>query len=107
MGIRPAQPARRFKRLDEPDVSHHGVVDTQALGAAACVGRAHEPFNVFLILPGIETLALRMGRICTNTLAVAQYLRSARRWAGLTTPGCPATPTTHWYSARWAGRPQG
>ena len=85
MGIRPAQPARRFKRLNEPDVSDHGVIDTQALGAAACIGRARlvplrnmgaalSPFNAFLILQGIETLALRVDRICANTLAVAQFL---------------------------------
>ena len=75
----------RFKRLNEPDVSYHGVVYTEALGPAAFVGRARvvplrntgaaiSPFNAFLILQGIETLALRMDRICDNTLAVAQHL---------------------------------
>ena len=81
-----AQHAQRFKRLNEPDVSYHGVVYTQALGAAAYIGRARvvplrnmgaalSPFNAFLILQGIETLALRMDRICANTLAVAQFLQ--------------------------------
>ena len=76
----------RFKRLNEPDVSYHGVVYTEALGAAAFIGRARvvplrntgaaiSPFNAFLILQGIETLALRMDRICDNTLAVAQHLQ--------------------------------
>ena len=76
----------RFRRLNEPDVSYHGVVYTEALGAAAYIGRARvvplrnmgaaiSPFNAFLILQGIETLALRMDRICDNTLAVAQHLR--------------------------------
>lgn len=76
----------RFKRLNEPDVSYHGVVYTEALGPAAFIGRARvvplrntgaaiSPFNAFLILQGIETLALRMDRICDNTLAVAQHLR--------------------------------
>ena len=77
----------RFKRLNEPDVSYHGVVYTEALGPAAYIARARvvplrnmgaaiSPFNAWQILQGIETLALRMDRICSNTLAVAQYLKS-------------------------------
>ena len=77
----------RFKRLNEPDVSYHGVVYTEALGAAAFIGRARvvplrnmgaaiSPFNSFLILQGIETLPLRMDRICDNTLAVARFLQA-------------------------------
>lgn len=76
----------RFRRLNEPDVSYHGVVYTEALGPAAYIGRARvvplrntgaaiSPFNSFLILQGIETLALRMERICDNTLRVAQFLK--------------------------------
>jgi len=59
---------------------------TEALGEAAFIGRARvvplrnmgaalSPFNAFLILQGIETVALRMDRICENTLAVAQHLK--------------------------------
>jgi O-acetylhomoserine (thiol)-lyase len=80
-----AQHKERFRRLNEPDVSYHGVVYTEALGPAAFIGRARvvplrnmgaaiSPFNVFLILQGIETLALRMDRIIDNTMKVAQYL---------------------------------
>ncbi|WP_020649608.1 O-acetylhomoserine aminocarboxypropyltransferase/cysteine synthase family protein [Solimonas variicoloris] len=82
-----AQHKQRFPRLNEPDVSYHGVVYTEALGAAAYIGRARvvplrnmgaalSPFNAFLILQGIETLALRMDRINANTLAVARYLKA-------------------------------
>jgi len=81
-----AEHKARFKRLNEPDVSYHGVVYTEALGPAAFIGRARvvplrnmgaaiSPFNSFLILQGIETLALRMDRICDNTLSVANYLK--------------------------------
>jgi len=81
-----AEHKERFRRLNEPDVSYHGVVYTEALGAAAYIGRARvvplrnmgaaiSPFNAFLILQGIETLAVRMDRICANALAVAEYLR--------------------------------
>ncbi|RZT04449.1 O-acetylhomoserine (thiol)-lyase [Duganella sp. CF402] len=80
-----AQHKQRFKRLNEPDVSYHGVVYTDALGPAAYIGRARvvplrntgaalSPFNAFLILQGIETLALRMERIVENTRKVAQFL---------------------------------
>ncbi|MCX7099488.1 MAG: aminotransferase class I/II-fold pyridoxal phosphate-dependent enzyme [Methylococcales bacterium] len=81
-----AEHKARFRRLNEPDVSYHGVVYTEALGPAAYIGRARvvplrntggaiSPFNSFLILQGIETLALRMDRICENTLAIANYLK--------------------------------
>lgn len=81
-----AEHKTRFRRLNEPDVSYHGVVYTEALGPAAYIGRARvvplrntgaaiSPFNSFLILQGIETLALRMERICDNTLRVAQFLK--------------------------------
>ncbi len=89
----------RFARLNEPDASYHGVVYTEALGAAAYIGRARvvplrnmgaaiSPFNSFLILQGIETLPLRMDRICENSMAVAEYLKSHPkvswvRYAGL------------------------
>ena len=80
-----AEHKQRFKRLNEPDVSYHGVVYTEALGPAAYIGRARvvplrnigaalSPFNAWLILQGIETLALRMERISDNALAVAQHL---------------------------------
>ncbi|MGV8961175.1 MAG: O-acetylhomoserine aminocarboxypropyltransferase/cysteine synthase family protein [Stenotrophomonas sp.] len=80
-----AEHKARFPRLNTPDVSYHGVVYTEALGAAAYIGRARvvplrntgaaiSPFNSFLILQGIETLALRMDRINANALAVANYL---------------------------------
>lgn len=81
-----AEHKARFGRLNEPDVSYHGMVYTDVLGEAAFIGRARatllrntggaiSPFNSFLILQGIETLALRMDRICENALAVAQFLR--------------------------------
>ena len=78
---------QKFKRLNEPDVSYHGVVYTEALGPAAYIGRARvvplrnmgaaiSPFNAFLILQGIETVALRLDRICDNAVKVAQHLQN-------------------------------
>ena len=94
-----AEHKARFRRLNEPDVSYHGVVYTEALGPAAYIARARvvplrntgaaiSPFNAFLILQGIETLGLRIDRISENALAVAQHLSahgkvSWVRYAGL------------------------
>jgi O-acetylhomoserine (thiol)-lyase len=77
----------RFKILNEPDPSYHGVVYTEALGAAAYIGRcrvvplrntgaALSPHNAFLFLMGLETLGLRMDRHCENAMALAQYLKA-------------------------------
>ena len=95
-----AEHKERFKRLNEPDVSYHGVVYTEALGAAAYIGRARvvplrnmgaalSPMAAFQILQGIETLALRMDRICENTLKIALHLQTHAKvgwvnYAGLT-----------------------
>lgn len=91
---------QKFRRLNEPDVSYHGVIYTEALGEAAFIGRARvvplrnmgaaiSPFNSFLILQGIETLAVRMDRICDNTLAVAQYLARHPRVSWVKYAGLP------------------
>nr|WP_067286043.1 aminotransferase class I/II-fold pyridoxal phosphate-dependent enzyme [Marinobacterium profundum] len=75
----------RFPLLNEADPSYHGVVYTEAFGPAAFIGRcrvvplrnmgaALSPMNAFLLLQGIETLALRMERICDNALQIARFL---------------------------------
>ncbi|MBN0986272.1 O-acetylhomoserine aminocarboxypropyltransferase/cysteine synthase family protein [Amphritea pacifica] len=80
-----ADHADRFPLLNTPDVSYHGVVYTDAFGPAAFIGRcrvvplrntgaALSPMNAFLLLQGIETLSLRMERVCENTQKVAEYL---------------------------------
>jgi O-acetylhomoserine (thiol)-lyase len=95
-----AEHKQRFKRLNEPDVSYHGVVYTEALGAAAYIGRARvvplrnmgaaiSPFNSFLILQGIETLALRMERTCENSLRVAQFLKNHPKASWVNYAGLP------------------
>jgi len=108
-----AQHKERFRRLNEPDVSYHGVVYTEALGPAAYIGRARvvplrnmgaaiSPFNAFLILQGIETLSLRVERICDNTLAIAQHLQShpAVKWVNYA--GLPDNPD-HALARRYMG----
>ena len=98
-----AEHKERFKRLNEPDVSYHGVVYTEALGPAAFIGRARvvplrnsgaalSPFNAFLILQGIETLALRMDRTCENTMQIATFLTSHPKVASVQYAGLPDHP---------------
>src|SRR5512140_2767611 len=98
-----AEHKERFKRLNEPDVSYHGVVYTEALGPAAYITRARvvplrntgaalSPFNAFLILQGIETLALRLDRISQNALAVAQHLKNQPKVAWVKCAGLPEHP---------------
>jgi O-acetylhomoserine (thiol)-lyase len=98
-----AEHKERFKRLNEPDVSYHGVVYTEALGPAAYIGRARvvplrnmgaaiSPMNAFLILQGIETLALRMDRICANALALAHYLEQHPKVAWVKYAGLESHP---------------
>ncbi|WP_438851224.1 O-acetylhomoserine aminocarboxypropyltransferase/cysteine synthase family protein [Brevundimonas nasdae] len=82
-----AEHKARFRRLNEPEVSYHGVVYTEALGPAAFIGRvrtvllrntgaAISPFNSFLILQGLETLALRMDRHVENATTIAKWLKA-------------------------------
>ncbi len=90
----------KFKRLNEPDVSYHGVIYTEALGAAAYIGRARvvplrnmgaaiSPFNSFLILQGLETLPLRMDRVCENAQRIAQFLSAHAKVSWVSYAGLP------------------
>jgi O-acetylhomoserine (thiol)-lyase len=94
---------KRFRRLNEPDPSYHGVVYTEALGPAAYIGRARvvplrntggaiSPFNAFLILQGIETLSLRMDRISDSALKVARHLKKHDKVAWINYPGLEDSP---------------
>ena len=106
-----AEHKERFKRLNEPDVSYHGVVYTEAFGPAAYIGRARvvplrntgaalSPFNAFLILQGIETLGLRMDRISENALKIAHFLESHEKVEWVNYAGLP-THADHALVARY------
>lgn len=98
-----AQHPERYPTLNQPEPAYHGVIYTQALGAAAFIGRARtvplrntgsalSPFNAFLILQGLETLGLRMERHCDNALAVAKYLQSHPKVAWVNFAGLDTDP---------------
>jgi len=93
----------KFHMLNEPEESYHGVVYTEALGAAAYVGRARtvalrntgsaiSPMNAFLILQGMETLPLRMARHCDNAIEVANFLKEHPKVAWVNFAGLPESP---------------
>lgn len=79
----------RFRRLNEPDPSYHGIVYSETglppyilrarLVPLRNIGAAMAPMNTFLALQGLETLPLRMDRICESTLTVAGHLRDHPR----------------------------
>ena len=113
-----AEHKTKFKRLNEPDVSYHGVVYTEALGPPAYIARARvvplrnmgaalSPFNSFLILQGIETLAVRMDRICDNTLAVAKFLQQHPAVSWVNYAGLPDHPDHALAQQYLAGRASG
>ncbi|WP_297913901.1 aminotransferase class I/II-fold pyridoxal phosphate-dependent enzyme [Thiomonas sp.] len=94
-----AAQGERFSLLVQPDVSYHGVSYTETFGAAAFIARARvvplrnmgaalSPMNAFLLLQGLETLPLRMDRICENSQRIAKHLQKHAkvawvRYAGL------------------------
>ena len=113
-----AEHADKFPRLNTPDVSYHGVVFTQALGAAAYIGRARvvplrnmgaalSPFNAFLILQGIETLAVRMDRICANTIKIARHLQGHPKVRWVNYAGLDDSPSKPLVDRYMGGRASG
>jgi len=89
----------RFPQFNTPDPSYHGVVyadafDAPFIGRARVVplrnmGAAISPFNAFLILQGLETLALRMDRHVENAMKVASYLKSHQLVSWVNYAGLP------------------
>jgi len=111
-----AKHAEKFYMLTQPEASYHGVVYTEALGAAAYIGRvrtvalrntgsALSPMNAFLILQGIQTLPLRMERHCDNALAVARYLQAHPRVEWVNYAGLSDSPYYDLAQKYTKGRP--
>ena len=93
----------RFAIMNTPDPSYHGVVYTEAMGAAAFIGRcrvvplrntgaALSPHSAFLIMQGLETLALRMERHCQNAEQVARHLQAHPRVNWVNYAALPDSP---------------
>lgn len=97
------QHADRFPAFSQPDASYHGLVYTDHFGRSAFIQRARSvyqrtmgavlsPFNAFLLLQGIETVALRMERHVENAQKVAEFLRDDPRVAWVNYAGFPDSP---------------
>ena len=97
--------APRFPVFCGPDEPYHGVVYLDRFGSEAFVARAHAvyqrttgavlgPMSAFLLLQGIETLAVRMERHVENARAVAHFLRADPRIEWIDYVGFPDHLTT-------------
>lgn len=98
-----AEQPRRFRNFNEPDKSYHGMVYAQHFGPRAFIERARSvyqrtmgsvlsPFNAFLLLQGIETVALRMERHVDNARKVANFLKDDPRVAWINYAGFEESP---------------
>jgi O-acetylhomoserine (thiol)-lyase len=101
----------KFYMLNRPEPSYHDVIYTELFGAAAYVARCRtvcqrntgatlSPFNGFLLLQGVETMALRVERHVENARKVAEFLRQHDlvqwvNYAGF--PDSPLYPMAHRY----------
>jgi O-acetylhomoserine (thiol)-lyase len=90
----------RFPMMTEPSKGYHGVRFYETFGdfgwilkarleTLRTLGPALSPFNAFLFLQGLETLALRMERHCANGLAIARFLKEHPAVAWVNYPGLP------------------
>jgi O-acetylhomoserine (thiol)-lyase len=95
--------ADRFPMFNKPDASYHGMVYTEHYGAAAYIGRCRSvyqrnmgsvlsPFAAFLLLQGIETLAVRIDRHVENARRVAEFLKRDQRVEWVNYVGFPDNP---------------
>jgi O-acetylhomoserine (thiol)-lyase len=97
------QHAARYPMFTEPDESYHGLVYSEHYGAAAFIGRCRSvyqrtvgavlsPMNAFLLLQGIETVAVRIDRHVENARQVAEFLRRDPRVEAVNYAGFPDNP---------------
>jgi O-acetylhomoserine (thiol)-lyase len=94
---------RRFPMMNEPEKSYHGLVFTERYGPAAYIARCRAvsqrttgsilaPLNAFLLLQGIETVAVRIDRHVENARKVAHFLRRHHRVAWVNYAGFDDSP---------------
>ena len=95
--------AKRFPKFNEPDASYHGLIYTERFGNAAYIARCRSvfqrttgavlaPLSAFLLLQGIETVALRVERHVENGRRVAEFLRADPRVAWVNYAGFADNP---------------
>jgi O-acetylhomoserine (thiol)-lyase len=88
----------KFPEFTEPSAGYHGLVYSEALGAAAFTfklileglrdfGGALSPFNAFQIIQGLETLPVRIKQHSANALELATWLEGREEVAWVNYPG--------------------
>jgi O-acetylhomoserine (thiol)-lyase len=93
----------RFPLFNEPDPSYHGLIYSDHFGKTAFIGRCRSvyqrvtgsvlsPLSAFLLLQGVETVALRIERHTQNGKAVAEALRRDPRVEWVKYAGFPDSP---------------
>ena len=93
----------KYPTLSEPNASYHGLKFTEAFGNLAFIlatrtlglrdlGPALAPMNAFLALTGMETLALRMDRHCSNAVELAKWLKAHPKIGWVSYAGLPDSP---------------
>ncbi len=100
----------KFPEFTQPDPSYHGLIYWDAFGSFPGLGNVAfvfkvrvqllrdlgpclSPFNAFLFLQGLETLALRMERHCENALKVAKHLQGHPAVSWVNYPGLESHPS--------------
>jgi O-acetylhomoserine (thiol)-lyase len=97
------QHAQRFPMFSQSDPSYHDLIYTERFGEAAYIARcrstylrttgaALSPLNAFLLLQGIETIALRVERHVSNGRDVAGFLSKDPRVEWVNYAGFPDSP---------------
>jgi O-acetylhomoserine (thiol)-lyase len=105
----------RFKSFCLPDASYHGMIYTAHFGRAAYIARCRSvylrtggavlsPLSAFLLLQGIETVALRVERHVENARQVAEFLRGDTRVEWVKYAGFPESPYHSLANKYLAGR---
>jgi O-acetylhomoserine (thiol)-lyase len=98
-----AEHPARFPMFNERDASYHGLIYTEHFGERAYIARCRSvhqrttgavlaPLSAFLLLQGIETVALRVERHVKNARCVAAFLRDDPRVAWVNYVGFPDNP---------------
>src|SRR5204862_242296 len=105
--------ADRFPMFNRPDASYHGLIYVEHFKEAAYIARCRSvyqrttgavlpPLSAFLLLQGIETVALRVERHVENARRVAEFLRADARVAWVNYAGFPDSPY-HALAQRYLG----
>lgn len=95
--------AARFPMFNEPDPSYHGMIYADRYGSSAYVQRCRSVYqrntgailpamSAFMLMQGIETVALRMERHVENARKVAEYLSGDARVAWVNHASLPGNP---------------